>query len=124
MFKVSYNFNTRHLAGQQKYVVDKKINDGKKRKATIENKLREIQQKENNVDLAIFGEIKSALSEFIEKNPNDKPEIVFNPNLFDKIKKISPENTYDTGNSTTMFHQNYTVEETEERFSIRRYMQG
>ncbi|MGR5986687.1 hypothetical protein ACT7CT_03985 [Bacillus sanguinis] len=53
-----FNHSTRHLSGQQRYVVDKKINDEKKRKEEIEKakKLRKqlLDKKERKILQLIF----------------------------------------------------------------------
>ncbi|MGH0778470.1 hypothetical protein ACQVQ8_15335 [Bacillus cereus] len=120
-----FNHSTRHLSGQQRYVVDKKINDEKKRKEEIEKskKLREqlLDKKKKNITADIFQEIKDALEEFMNKNPKAKPEIVINPEVFEGIKKISPQDTYNSGNSTTIFGQDFSVEDSEEYISVREY---
>lgn len=120
-----FNHNTRHLSGQQRYVVDKKINDEKKRKEEIEKaqKLRKQLQdeKKKNITADIFQEIRDALEEFMNKNPKAKPELVINPEVFEGIKKISPQDTYSSGNSTTIFGKDFSVEDSEEYFSVREY---
>lgn len=120
-----FNHNTRHLSGQQRYVVDKKINDEKKRQEEAEKaakleKQAKLKEKKENVTLDIFQEIKNELESFMVKNPNVKPEIVINPEVFEEIKRISPESTYKEGKSTTIFGADFSVEETEEYFSVRK----